>query len=150
MVVFSSWRRSQPACWRRSAQRQQRRINDTGAHGSTDRAHRPLHDGEERGTGVLHQVPSVGYLDGVRATLGGSLDVACATIAGDDADRGVRGEPGGDCCCLAIRQDVDDATLFQIADDRAVAVAALPGPVIDPHHPWCRIGSSGVAADHAE
>jgi len=107
---------------------QQRRINDTYAHGSQDRSHRPLHGGEERGAGVLHQVPSVRDLDGFRATLGGSLDVTYATIARDDADRGMLGKPSGDCYCLATGQQIDDATLFQIADDRAVVVAALPGP----------------------
>ena len=62
---------------------QQRRIINTGTHGSSDRSHRPLHGDEERGTGVLHQVPSIRHLDGFRATLGGSLDVARATIAGE-------------------------------------------------------------------
>ena len=112
MVVFSSWRRSRPACGgvrRNSAAPDQRHRH----HGGTDRSHRPLHGGEERGTGVPHQVPSVRHLNGFRAILGSSLDVAGATIAGDDAARGMLGEPSGDGCCLAIEKDVDDATLFQ-------------------------------------
>jgi hypothetical protein len=54
------------------------------------------------------------------------------------------GEPSGDCCCLAIRQDVDDAMLFQITDDRAVAMAALPAL------PWlsngCAVGTLASVA----
>jgi hypothetical protein len=32
---------------------------------------------------------------------------------------------------LAIREKVDDAAAFEIADDAAVALATLPGPIVN-------------------
>ena len=65
---------------------QHRWVDHITAHGLADRLHRPLHDGEERRAGVLHQMPSVGDLDCVRATISGGLDIAGATIPRDDLD----------------------------------------------------------------
>jgi hypothetical protein len=44
-------------------------------------------------------------------------------------------QPGCRCRGFPIRQNVDDASPFQIADDRAVAVTPLPGKIIDADHP---------------
>ena len=113
---------------------QYRRVDHIAAHGLADRLHRPLHDGEECRAGVLHQVPSVGNLYRVRATIGGGLDIAGTTIPRDDLDRGSRGKPRGNSCRLAVGQQTDDATPLQIADDRAVALPPLERPVIDADH----------------
>jgi len=39
-------------------------------------------------------------------------------------------EPGRHCPDLAIGQQVDDSALFEIADDRSVAMATPPSKVI--------------------
>jgi hypothetical protein len=80
---------------------QHRRIDHIAAHGPADRLHRALHDGEERRAGVLHQVPSVGDLYRLGATIGGGLVIAGTTIPRDDVDRGSRGKPCGSFASFA-------------------------------------------------
>ncbi len=41
-------------------------------------------------------------------------------------------QPGGDGRRLAIRQQVDDGTAFEIANQRSIALSFAPSPVIDP------------------
>jgi hypothetical protein len=40
-------------------------------------------------------------------------------------------QPSLDRAGFAIGEKVDDASPFEIADDAAVALASLPGPIID-------------------
>src|ERR1035437_2451255 len=95
------------------------RIDNIAAHSGAGPLHRLLHGGEEGSTGVLHQVPAVGDLDRIRPAIGSSLDIPGTTSARDHADRRPRGKPSGYGCRLAVGQEVNDATLLQITDDRA-------------------------------
>lgn len=79
-------------------------------------------------------MPPVSDLDSVRAALCGRLFVSAAAVASDDGDRRASGQPCRRRSGFPIRENVDDATPFQIADDCPVAVAALPGKVIDTDH----------------
>ncbi len=54
------------------------------------------------------------------------------------------GEPRGDGRNLAVRQQLDDPTPLQVADDRAVAVVAAERPIIDVDH--CQGLSTGTSA----
>lgn len=58
------------------------------------------------------------------------------------------GQPRGDCCRLAIGQQVDNAAPFQIANDGAVAMTALPCPVVDAYHAGRHGIRDGMAANH--
>ena len=111
---------------------QRRRIDHTRTDGLADRSHRPLHGGEKGGAGVFHQVPPVGDLNRVRTALSRGLTVTGAAVACDHGDRRMPCQPGRRCRGFPIRQDVDDASPFQIADHRPIAVPPLPGKVIDP------------------
>ena len=52
---------------------------------------------------------------------------------------------------LAVGQQVNDGMVFQVDEDRAVALAAAPGPVVDPEHARCRAGRRRRATtDEAE
>ena len=80
-------------------------------------------------------MPSVGDLPGARQRAGDGRPVAAPAVARHDLYAGPLGEPCLHCSGLPIRQDVDDAVPLEVADDRAVAVALLPRPVVDADHP---------------
>jgi len=52
-----------------------------------------------------------------------------------DLDVGMSGEPGGDGAALPVRQEIDGAATFEIADDRSIALALEPGEIVDADHP---------------
>lgn len=60
-------------------------------------------DGIEKGrTRILHQVPAIGDLDGVRQGICRSLAITAATVAGHDADLGMVRQPSLDRRNLAV------------------------------------------------
>jgi hypothetical protein len=63
------------------------------------------------------------------ACLAGALGVGAGPIAHDDLDRRMVLEPRG--LGRAVGQQVDAAPALEITEDRAVALAFAPGPVID-------------------
>jgi hypothetical protein len=81
------WGLRKPSRWIRSAQvssagsifARRKRLTD-GRHRSPDRL-------EERGTGVLHQMPAVGELHGLRRSLGRGLPVTAAAVTRDNVRR---------------------------------------------------------------
>jgi hypothetical protein len=80
------------------------RIHDADPKGNPDGMLGLLHGGKECRTGILHQVPAVGDLSGLRAAFSGGLHVARTAVARDDLDRWVFSQPGGDRCRLTIGQ----------------------------------------------
>jgi hypothetical protein len=64
------------------------------------------------------------------------LGIASSTITGDYVNQGRRGKPSGHGCRPTVGQKVDDASLLQIADHRAVALATLESPVNDADYAW--------------
>jgi hypothetical protein len=85
----------------------------------------------ERITAVAQQMPPVGDLNGLRRSLAGSIGVGAGPIAHDDLDRWMVLEPRGQGLGRAVGQQVDAAPALEITEDRAVALAFAPGPVID-------------------
>src|SRR5512135_583441 len=85
-----------------------------------DRSRAPLKDPLGDLAGVLHQVPAVGDLHGVRRGLAGSLGVDTGPITGDDLDARVLTEPCGDSRRLAVREEVDDVPPLEVDADGAV------------------------------
>src|SRR3954467_7879323 len=86
----------------------------------------------ERITAVAQQMPPVRDLNGLWRSLAGSIGVGAGTIADDDLDRRMVLEPRGQGLDRAVGQQVDAAPALEITEDRAVALAFAPGPVIDP------------------
>ena len=117
---------------------------------AADRGHHATHHVQESGTGVLHEVPAVGDLQRLRANPGHRLAVAATTITRDDRDLGVRRQPGIQRGGCSIRQQIDDPATLQIADQRAVALPALPRPVVDADDRWRIVGPSGATAQRAK
>ena len=99
-----------------------------------------LHEG---GGPVLEQVPAVGDLQRPRSAFVGPLAISAAAVATDDLDIGMRGKPVRDGGALTVRQEVDGAATFEIADDRPIALALQPGEIVDADDAdggrrWCR------------
>ena len=90
-------------------------------------------------------------MDGTGRTAPTAVGVAGAPVAGDHLDTGVGLQPGGEAVRLAVGQQVNDGTAFQVHEDRAVALPSFPRPVVHPEHAWRRVGRRRrAAADEAE
>ena len=83
---------------------------------------------------VLEQVPTVGHLLGFRQCLVDGFNVGCVTVTADDLDAGVLLEPGAYGRYGAVREEVHGPATFEVHQDRAVAVAALQGEIVQPQH----------------
>ncbi len=103
---------------------------------AADRAHGFAHGVEERGAGVLHQMPSIGDLYRSGKRFRGRLAVAAATITGDDLYAGTSGQPSLHRRDLAIREQRHDLSPLQIADNRAVTMVSAKSPIIDASNRW--------------
>src|SRR5580704_8998270 len=110
---------------------QQSRVDGGAVERHADGAHRSAHGFEKRGAGVLHQMPPVGNLHRLRCRSGRSLAISAAAVARDDGDLRMARQPGFDRSRLAVREKIDYTPSFEIANDAAVALPALPGPVVD-------------------
>jgi hypothetical protein len=84
----------------------------------------------------LQQVPAVGYLNGSRCSLAGSVGKGRIPIPGDDCYPRMLLEPVGQGFCLGVSQQVDGITLFQVHQNGAVSSAFFQGPVLYAQHPW--------------
>ena len=99
---------------------------------------------------VLHQMPAVGDLNRVRKSPLRRDRIAAATIPGDDTDLRVQRKPRLSRSRLPIGQKSDRRATFKVADQRAVAVIAPPGPVIDADNRRRRKASRSAMAHHAQ
>ena len=95
---------------------------------------------------VAQEMKAIGNLDCLRCSLAGAVGVGAGTIPDKNLDAGVTPQPDRQGRGLAVGQQVDDAVTFQIAQDRAVALAFAPCPIIDAEHPdrWDRVGITGT------
>jgi hypothetical protein len=73
--------------------REQLGIDRRRANGTANLTHRFANGIEEGSTGVLHQMPAIRDLHGVRQGFGCRFAISPAAIAGDNADRRVSSEP---------------------------------------------------------
>ncbi len=110
---------------------EQRRINRGCADDLANLSHRPAHGIEEASAGILHEVPTVGDLDGLRQSTGDGLAISTPRSRAT-----IRIAPFifSQVCAvglLAVGQERYDAAAFEIADEGTVAVVAPPGEVVD-------------------
>ena len=110
---------------------QQSRIYPGGSDRVPDLAHAFADSVEERPTGVLHQMPAVGDLNGVRESPLGRHGITAAAISGDHANLRLARQPRFCARRLSIRQQRDRSVTLQVAEERAVAMVPLPSPVVD-------------------
>jgi hypothetical protein len=110
---------------------QQVGIDRSRADRATDLSHGFAHRIEKSVAGVFHEVPAVSDLRGMRQGLGCRERIAAAPIARDDLNLRLIRKPELGRRRLAIGQQCDCLAPFEITDDRAVTLVALPRPVID-------------------
>jgi hypothetical protein len=95
-------------------------------------------------------MPAISDLDGVRESPLRSDRIAAPTIPGDDTDLRVQRQPRLSRRRLPIGQKGDRRATLKVADQRAVAVIASPGPVIDADNRRRRKASRPTAAHHTQ
>jgi hypothetical protein len=76
-------------------------------------------------------MPAIRDLYGVRQGFGRGFAIPSTTVAGDDPDGRMRGEPRLGGRRLTIGQKRDNPAPFQIADDAGVSMVSSPSPIID-------------------
>lgn len=99
---------------------------------------------------VVPEVPSVDDLLRLGRRCPGGLSIGAGSVAADDLDLGVLGEPGGDGLGFAVGQHVDRAAGFQFDEDRGVDVPAAQGEVVDAEDPDPRGRVFGKVSDQAQ
>ena len=119
-----------------------------GADRDADLAHGFAHRIEEGVAGVLHQMPTVGDLGGLRQRLGRSKGVTAAAVARDDSDLRLPREPGLRSGRLSVGQQGDRSSPLEVADDCSVALIAPPCPVVDTDHARRSKGRTPAPSNH--
>lgn len=104
-------------------------INRRRADRGADLPHRFAHRIEECAAGVLHEVPAVGDLDGMRKRPGGGFAISASAIACDHCDLAMLPEPSRSRRRFAVGQKRHRPASFKIADDGPVRMVAPPGPI---------------------
>lgn len=89
-------------------------------------------------TEVLEQMLTVGDLRRLRRAGGRCLNGGITSFAGDDLDARMLAQSGDDRLDRTIRSHLGNPMTLEINDDRAVAVAFAPGPVVNADDAWCR------------
>jgi hypothetical protein len=84
------------------------------------------------------------------APLDGLVAIGAGAIAHDDLDGRMVLQPGGQGLGRAVGQQVDDPVTLQVAQDRAVALAFAPGPVINTQDTGRRHGLQRRFTDAAQ
>jgi hypothetical protein len=93
-----------------------------------------MQKGLDRLPQVFDQMKPIHDLGGMRGATANAVRIECTAIPTDDRNRWMLGEPLRHRVCRALRQEVQDLVIFQIDQDRAIALPASPGPLIDPQH----------------
>jgi hypothetical protein len=95
-------------------------------------------------------MPSVRNLNGLRRSTACTFGIAATTVAADNLHARVSFEPSCKTVSAAIGQQVDHTASFQITQDRAVATAAPPRPIIDTENTHARVFWPERSAHHAQ
>ncbi len=112
--------------------REELRIDGPATEGRADLLHGAAHGIKKRAAGVLHEMPTVGDLRGVRESARDRLAVDVGAIPRDRCDRRVSGQPCRGGGRLSIRQEPQRPTLLQIDDDRPIPAVSSEGEIVDP------------------
>src|SRR6185436_5430380 len=105
---------------------QQVGIYSGGANRSTDLAHGFANRIEEGVAGILHEMPTVSDLGGVRERVGRSKGVTAAAVARNHSNLWLPREPSLRCGWLSVGQQSDRSSPLEVADDCSVTLIAPP------------------------
>jgi hypothetical protein len=94
-------------------------------------------DGVKEGPArILHQMPAVGDLNGVREGSLGGHGITAAAISSDNADLRLAGQPSLRRRWFSIGQKRDRFATLEVAQKGPIAMVSPPGPVINAN--YCR------------
>jgi hypothetical protein len=96
----------------------------------------PVKHPKERFRTVVQQMPAIRNLKGTWSTAAHAVGIGAGPIARDNLNAGMLAQPRRQRARFAIRKQVNNPALLEIAQDRAVALATPPRPIIDPEHAW--------------
>ena len=80
---------------------------------------------------ILQQMKPIGNLGRLWSPLANPCPIGFSAVTGHHRDVGMRLEPIGNGFSRPILQDIDGTAAFEIHDDRALALAFAPSPIID-------------------
>jgi hypothetical protein len=83
---------------------------------------------------------AIGDLAGLRCSAFGAVSIETVPIAGDELYLRMISQPRLSACCGAVGQNIDHVSAFEIDDNRSVAVAFAPSPLVDSNH--SKLGAS--------
>ena len=72
-----------------------------------------------------------------RGSSGDGCAEASGTVTAHNFYAWVLTQPGCDCLCASVRQQINHSTLLQIAKNGSVAVSLLPCPLVGAEHARC-------------
>ena len=95
---------------------------------------------------ITQQMPAVQDLSGIRRAPAGAVGIGADAVADNGRDSRMLPQPRRQSVGIAVGQQVDHPATLEIAQDRAVALAFAPCPIIDAEHPdrWDRVGITGT------
>jgi hypothetical protein len=99
----------------------------------------------ESGCEIAKEMKAIGHLNGARCTLPGPLGIRARAVAADDLDAWVKPQPLSQRSWFPVGQKVNRLVTFEINQNRSVAMASAPRPVIYSKHSYAamtlRIGT---------
>ena len=85
---------------------------------------------------VTQKVPTIGNLNGLRSSPPCSFGVDPTTVATDDLGTWMSSQPRSYGVGVAIRKQVNHPASLEVTQDRSIAMALAPCPVVDPEYAW--------------
>jgi hypothetical protein len=79
---------------------------------------------------IAQQVEPIGHLHRLWGPGSGPFGVDAASVSGNDLGARMPRQPVGQIVGGSLREQIDHAVAFQVAQHRAVTLALTPGPVI--------------------
>ena len=89
---------------------------------------------------VVKQVPTIRNLHRLRRSCCCCLSIQAGAIATDNLRSRMSTKPFRSAFRTAVRQQIDDLSTFQVAENRAISMPLAPCPVIDTQHPGSSSG----------
>lgn len=84
---------------------------------------------------IVQQMPAVGNLLRMRRSTSRPIGIGCPTISANNLNRRMSLKPGGKGFGSSVGKQIDGQVLFQIDQDRSVALPLAPSPLVYSHHP---------------
>ena len=96
---------------------------------------KPIGESPDGISEIAEQVPSISNLDNAWRVLTNAVSVNAGSIARDNLDPRVVAQPSGDCCRVAVQQEINHLIRLQVHEHDAVTMTAPPSPIVNSENP---------------